>query len=741
MQAELDAGADIVGRSLEHNSATPLHLAILNDADVEVVALLLDRGAKLSARYNQGMTPLHAAVANYADMEIIELLLDRGANVKSKEVEGRTPLGIALVHDAGYDTIDLLLTSGAEVIVDGSFIQGPLYEAAVNHSDPAVLELLFAQLSDGEPKGFKRDYYVDRALSVAAGQNTHPQVVEWLLDQGANIEGWDPGVWTPLEIAVAGNPNPAVIELLLDRGADVYVFSLFGREMTPLHWAVVNERLDVITMLINRGADIEAVNSDERTPLFLAADLASGVLHWSIGYPAPPDHVPGSLFPAIIALLVDRGADIDAIDRHGNTPLHRVAMLMERDPKFIAVVESMLAQGASVDARNHSGATACEVARGSSREAILMWRVLCPWEDSKSPFSSVFLFPESDTITIVCTMRFTANDMKAVARWGNVPPSRDGLELSAFEFTWLVQEEGGATRDWSGKRTAERKGANFTMEVKARAEGSTLKFSVRPVYGENAELPGDYIKVPCNTVPPTVIRAPEPELLKATIVTLLDLYRSTGGPAWTNNTNWASDSLVHEWYGVTTDEHGRLISLDLANNGLRGKIPPELGDLANLTGLDLRHNQLSGSIPPELGNLTNLTRLDLDTNQLSGPIPPELGNLANLIRLDLGSNQLSGPIPPELGQLSQLRFLSLSSNRLSGHIPSEVEALVGLHTLYLNWNQLSGEIPNGWGDIVNWKGWHILAGNQLTGCIPHGMQFAPGDPGDFDWGNLPFCSP
>ena len=741
MQAELDAGADIGGRSLEHNNATPLHLATLNDADVEVVALLLDRGAKPSSRYNEGMTPLHAAVSNDADAEIIELLLDRGSNANAKDVKQRTPFGLALANDASLGIIRMLLVSGAEVLSDGPF-RHPLYEAAGHHSDPAVLELLFTQLSDSKTDGYDRDVYVTTALSVAAGSNPHPEVVEWLLDQGANIEGLDhPGGWTTLGTAVASNPNPTVIELLLDRGADVHVVSVGGLGMTPLHWAVVNERLDVAAMLIDRGANIEAVNSHEKTPLFLAADIAAGRQVWGTDYSAPPDHVPGSLFPAIIALLVDRGEVMDAIDKHGNTPLHRVAMLMERDPKFIAVVESILAQGASVDARNHSGATACEVARGSSREAILMRRVLCPWEDSKSPFSSVFLFPESDTITVVCAMRFTAIDMKAIARWGNVPPSRDGLELSAFEFTWLVQEEGGGTRERSGKRTVESKVTSFTAEVKGWAEGSTLEFSVLPVYGLNAELPGDYITVPCNTVPPTVIRGPEPELPKAIIATLLDIYRSTGGPAWTNNTNWASDSPVHEWYGVTTDEHGRLISLDLANNGLRGKIPPELGDLANLTGLDLRHNQLSGPIPSELGNLTNLKRLDLDTNQLIGPIPPELGNLANLIQLDLGSNQLSGTIPPELGQLSQLRFLSLSSNRLSGHIPSEVEALVGLHTLYLNWNQLSGEIPKGWGDIVNWKGWHILAGNQLTGCIPHGMQFAPGDPGDFNWGNLPFCSP
>ena len=44
-------------------------------------------------------------------------------------------------------------------------------------------------------------------------------------------------------------------------------------------------------------------------------------------------------------------------------------------------------------------------------------------------------------------------------------------------------------------------------------------------------------------------------------------------------------------------------------------------------------NQLIGSIPPEIGNLTNLTVLSLWGNQLIGSIPPEIGNLTNLISL------------------------------------------------------------------------------------------------------------
>ena len=58
--------------------------------------------------------------------------------------------------------------------------------------------------------------------------------------------------------------------------------------------------------------------------------------------------------------------------------------------------------------------------------------------------------------------------------------------------------------------------------------------------------------------------------------------------------------------------------------------------------LNLSNNQLTGSIPPEIGNLTNLTYLRLDDNQLTGPIPPEIGNLTNMTYLNLESNQLTG---------------------------------------------------------------------------------------------------
>ena len=70
----------------------------------------------------------------------------------------------------------------------------------------------------------------------------------------------------------------------------------------------------------------------------------------------------------------------------------------------------------------------------------------------------------------------------------------------------------------------------------------------------------------------------------------------------------------------------------------------------------------NGPIPPELGQLTDLTTLWLSFNRFSGPIPPELGRLAQLRDLQLNSNQLSGPIPVEFGNLTELTTLKIDSD-------------------------------------------------------------------------------
>ena len=99
---------------------------------------------------------------------------------------------------------------------------------------------------------------------------------------------------------------------------------------------------------------------------------------------------------------------------------------------------------------------------------------------------------------------------------------------------------------------------------------------------------------------------------------LVALYNATDGENWNRSDNWLSDAPLGEWYGVDTNNDGRV------------------------TVLNLSRTNLSGEIPAELGNLFKLERLSLTVNELSGEIPPELGRLSNLIRLHLGGTELSG---------------------------------------------------------------------------------------------------
>ena len=111
---------------------------------------------------------------------------------------------------------------------------------------------------------------------------------------------------------------------------------------------------------------------------------------------------------------------------------------------------------------------------------------------------------------------------------------------------------------------------------------------------------------------------------------LVAFYYATGGPDWSDNTNWLSDAPLESWRGVDVDGEGRVTRLLLGRNNLVGSIPPELGSLSHLSTLFLAYANLTGAIPAELGSLGNLEQLYLNNNDLTGPIPPELGSLSRL---------------------------------------------------------------------------------------------------------------
>ena len=274
----------------------------------------------------------------------------------------------------------------------------------------------------------------------------------------------------------------------------------------------------------------------------------------------------------------------------------------------------------------------------------------------------------------------------------------------------------------------------------------------------------------------------------ADIQALQSLYEAAGGSNWALQTDWhglghtvdPTDHVLGDWFGVHADSLGRVAALDLANNGLVGKLPTVLGELAHLTSLRVGGNGLSGRLPLSLTRLplrefrysgtdlclpvgrsfqawldsipvregtdedcealTDREILELLYEATSGPASSGPGGWTRsdnwltdaplgewhgvrtdsdgrVTRLVVNNNNLSGPIPAELGSLSSLKGLSLQRNDLSGPIPPELGSLSSLKVLSLNDNNLSGPIPPELGNLDSVTSLS-LSDNDLLGQIP-----------------------
>ena len=122
--------------------------------------------------------------------------------------------------------------------------------------------------------------------------------------------------------------NIIKINKLIKEGADVNAIDTYGR--TPLYLAATCEfNADVIKALINAGANVNATNNAGQTPLLVAARNRS---------------------LDVIKALIDAGADVNATDNAGKTPLHYAACCNNAD-----VIKILINAGADVNAKNNAG--------------------------------------------------------------------------------------------------------------------------------------------------------------------------------------------------------------------------------------------------------------------------------------------------------------------------------------------------------------------------------------------------
>ncbi|NWI68607.1 ANR17 protein, partial [Todus mexicanus] len=233
---------------------------------------------------------------------VVELLLARGANKEHRNVSDYTPLSLAA--SGGYvNIIKILLNAGAEInsrqVPFSPFLSqvfklgiSPLMLAAMNGHTAAVKLLL----DMGSDINAQIETNRNTALTLACFQG-RTEVVSLLLDRKANVEHRAKTGLTPLMEAASGG-YAEVGRVLLDKGADVNAPPVPSSRDTALTIAADKGHYKFCELLIRAHIDVR--NKKGNTPLWLAAN--GGHLD-------------------VVQLLVQAGADVDAADNRKITPL------------------------------------------------------------------------------------------------------------------------------------------------------------------------------------------------------------------------------------------------------------------------------------------------------------------------------------------------------------------------------------------------------------------------------------
>ena len=101
------------------------------------------------------------------------------------------------------------------------------------------------------------------------------------------------------------------------------------------------------------------------------------------------------------------------------------------------------------------------------------------------------------------------------------------------------------------------------------------------------------------------------------------LYTATGGDSWHKKDRWNTEKIptkdeLRLWHGVDY-QRGGLSKLHLQENNLQGSLPPEIGNLLELTELQLQGNSLSGPLPRNILQLKNLILFNFKDQELCAP--------------------------------------------------------------------------------------------------------------------------
>jgi ankyrin repeat protein len=365
------AGADV--KVANRYGVTPLSLACTNGNDA-LVSALLKAGADPNGMLPGGETPLMTAARTGA-LASVRALLSAGAVVDAKDdrrgqtalmwaaAEGHAPVARALI-EAGADPRGRVPSGLTPLLF------------AVREGRLEVVRVLLAAGGDANEiipmeSSLRRRGYGGRlpaagmSALLLAVTNAHFELAAALLDAGADPNAARTG-YTVLHAITAvrrpgigdNDPPPEgsgtlgsldLVKKLAARGANVNAKMTrkvnlnntrvheFGA--TPFFLAALTADTDLMKALVDVGADPSLTNAEQSTPLMVAAGLAT----------RSPGEDPGDEREVREALqfLLERGADINAVDVNGETAMHSAAY-----KNLPGAVKFLAAKGARIDGWN-----------------------------------------------------------------------------------------------------------------------------------------------------------------------------------------------------------------------------------------------------------------------------------------------------------------------------------------------------------------------------------------------------
>lgn len=363
---------------------TPLLLAVQN-GNAEIVKALLDAGANVNATQRGGETALMIA-ARTGRVGAVKALLDKGAKIEAPDRTGQTALMWAAAA-GNAEVVSLLIQSGADLKHRLKSGFTALLFAAREGKSAAVRTLLEAGadpkdaiVTENEAKGRAAPNGTSGVLLAA--ENGHFELAMDLIKAGADPNDMRSGSTVlhnltnvrkpPRGDDEAGQPPPETtgrlssldfVREIVAAGADVnrpLTASAKGTGMidyqgaTPFLLACKTADLAMMKLLVELGANPKTPNRNNTTPLMAAAGLACSAA----------DEEPGTENECVAACeyLIGLGADVNAVDKNGQTAMHGAAY--KNLPK---VAKLLAARGAKIEVwnqKNNKGWTPLLIAQG-----------------------------------------------------------------------------------------------------------------------------------------------------------------------------------------------------------------------------------------------------------------------------------------------------------------------------------------------------------------------------------------